>query len=311
MPVLCLGNFTLGGSGKTPLAIAVALRALERGLNPAIILRGYGGQVGASHFVSVHDSARLVGDEALLLARVAPTVVGSDRTIGAKALEKEGHDFLILDDGFQSRKIHADYSLLLVDSWRGLGNEKVFPAGPLRAPLRIQLSYADAIVIIGEGEKGDKAIRYAARAAKTVDHIIFESISSMPVAGKKFLAFAGIGNPDKFYASIRKLGGDIVMERAFPDHHFLNAYDVQDLLQTAAEKNLTLATTAKDYMRCSTDLSLKKNLGEDKFIQFLKMLTIFDIRFKDDNYCDRLISLTEQAFFKRKYGNSSFSITRK
>ena len=133
-PVLCVGNLTVGGTGKTPLAIAMAQAAAGKGLKPGFLSRGYGGSISAPHLVDPdHDSARVVGDEPILLAAHAPVAVTPNRAAGARLLIEKGCNFLIMDDGFQSARIHIDYALLVVDAWRGLGNGHVIPGGPLRA----------------------------------------------------------------------------------------------------------------------------------------------------------------------------------
>jgi tetraacyldisaccharide 4'-kinase len=168
-PVLCVGNFTVGGSGKTPVAIALAKAALERKLRVGFLSRGYGGAIDAPHLVDAEaDIARHVGDEPLTLARIAPTVVTPDRLAGAELLITHGCDFIIMDDGFQSARIHIDYALVVVDAVRGIGNGHTIPGGPMRARLVDQMRHADAIVKLGEGSGADTVIRQAARAGRPV-----------------------------------------------------------------------------------------------------------------------------------------------
>ena len=173
MPVLCVGNPTVGGAGKTPIAIALAQQARRMGLEPGFLSRGHGGSLGKPHLVDLHhDSAKSTGDEPLLLAAEAPTAVTPNRSAGARLLIAEGCDFLIMDDGFQSARIHYDYGLLVVDAQRGLGNGHIIPGGPVRAPLIDQLRHADAVIRMGKGDAADPVVRLAARAALPIYHAV-------------------------------------------------------------------------------------------------------------------------------------------
>ena len=169
VPVICVGNFTVGGSGKTPTALALAEAAIARSLTPGFLSRGYGGGVRDATIVDPSmDTARLVGDEPMLLAAKALTVVSANRVAGAELLVREGADLIIMDDGFQSARLVFDQALLVVDARRGIGNGRVFPAGPVRAPVIDQVRHADALIVVGEGEGADPMIRLAARAAKPI-----------------------------------------------------------------------------------------------------------------------------------------------
>ena len=250
-PVLCVGNLTVGGSGKTPVAIALAGQAAAMGLKPGILSRGHGGSVsGHPHLVDPrHDSARHVGDEPMLLARAAPVAVSADRAAGARALIDQGCDFLIMDDGFQSARILIDYALIVVDARRGIGNGHTIPGGPMRASLVDQMRHADAVLRVGEGSGANLVIRHAARAGRPFFEAGIEARAPEGFGGTRCLAYAGIGEPAKFFETVRALGGEIVVERSFGDHHFYSEFDAQDLLSTAGEQGLTLVTTAKDAVR--------------------------------------------------------------
>lgn len=249
-PVLCVGNLTVGGSGKTPVAIAFAQAAAAMNLKPGILSRGHGGSVGEPHLVDPdHDLARHVGDEPLLLARAAPVAVTPDRAAGAAMLLAEGCDFLIMDDGFQSARIHIDYALVVVDARRGIGNGRVIPAGPMRASLVDQMRYVDGVLKIGEGSAAEKVVRHAARAGRPFFQASLRPHLPEGFANRRYLAFAGIGDPDKFFATVVACGGELVVKRSFADHHFYNDFDVQDLMATADAQGLDIVTTAKDAVR--------------------------------------------------------------
>lgn len=250
VPVLCVGNFTVGGAGKTPVAIALAEQAKRMRLSPGFLSRGFGGSFPAPHVVDAfHDSARYVGDEPLLLAEHAPVVVTRDRAAGARLLTSRGCDLIIMDDGFQSARIHLDYALLVVDGRRGLGNGHVIPGGPVRAPIVHQLRFAQAVLKVGEGDAANGIIRMASRAGRSVYEAHAEIRDPEQFVGRRFLAFAGIGDPEKFFRSVAQAGGEVEMTRSFPDHHFFAEEDLSELVEVAGQKELELVTTAKDAVR--------------------------------------------------------------
>lgn len=248
--VLCVGNLTVGGEGKTPIAIALAKEAKRHKRRVGFLSRGYGGSLGHPHLVDLKDDgARLVGDESLLLARHALTVVAPDRLAGAKRLIGEGCDFIIMDDGFQSARVHMDYALIVVDSRRGLGNGHVIPGGPLRAPLVEQLRHADGLVVMGQGDAAEIVVRKAARAGRPVFSARLKPRRTAGLKGARVLAFAGIGNPDKFYDTLREAGAELVETRSFPDHYPFSEDDLAELTVDAAAHDLQLVTTEKDLVR--------------------------------------------------------------
>jgi tetraacyldisaccharide 4'-kinase len=296
VPVLCVGNLTVGGSGKTPVAIALAQAALASGLHPGFLSRGHGGSFRHPHLVDPsHDSARLVGDEPLLLAEHAPVAVTPDRAAGAKLLIEADCDFLIMDDGFQSARIHFDYALLVVDARRGIGNGHVLPAGPLRAPLGGQLRHADAILKMGDGHGADAVIRQAARAGKPVHEARAVPRNPESVAGRRFLAFAGIGDPEKFFDTVRQSGGEIALARPFPDHYPYRDADLAELSAAARADGLQLITTAKDAARLSHGTQAAQAFMEEG-LQVLHIETLFE----PDSVPRRIIAETVEAYRKRR-----------
>ncbi|MEA2873951.1 MAG: tetraacyldisaccharide 4-kinase, partial [Hyphomicrobiales bacterium] len=194
VPVICVGNPTVGGAGKTPAALAIARLLIAEGEKPMFLTRGYGGRLAGPVMVDPAHTAIQVGDEPLLLARVAPTVVAEERVSGARLATASGASVIVMDDGFQNPSLIKDLSLLVVDS-RGIGNGRVIPAGPLRAPLEPQLDCASALLIVGET---DPAIEAAARArGLPVFHGKLEPAPDAVAAlrARKVLAFAGLGGP--------------------------------------------------------------------------------------------------------------------
>lgn len=250
VPVICVGNFTVGGSGKTPTALALADAAIARGLVPGFLSRGYGGSIRhATRVDPQHDSAKLVGDEPMLLAAKAMTVVSPDRVAGAELLIREGAQIIIMDDGFQSARLVFDHALMVVDGRRGIGNGYIFPAGPVRAPVIDQVRLSDSLLVIGRGNGADRLIRLAARAGKPVHIARLQPDFAGRLRGRNCLAFAAIGDPEKFFLTLEDAGIRIAKRYSFPDHHHFTDEEVAGLMDEAALFGLTLVTTTKDAVR--------------------------------------------------------------
>jgi tetraacyldisaccharide 4'-kinase len=255
VPVLCVGNFTLGGVGKTPTAITIAGMLAEARERVFCLSRGYGGSDAGPRRVQADDHAAQVGDEALLLARVAPSIIARDRVAGAALAKAQGATVVVMDDGLQNGSIAKDFTLAVVDGRRGIGNGKVFPAGPLRAPLNVQWARTHALLVVGE-DTGAAALASAARArGLPVLHgrLVPDTTAVTELKGRKVLAFAGIGDPEKFFASAREAGIELAEQRAFPDHHRFSAEEAASLIMDAEHDGLALLTTEKDRARMAGD----------------------------------------------------------
>jgi len=251
VPVICIGNLTLGGAGKTPAAIAVARMLQAAGERPAFLTRGYGGRLAGPIAVLATHTAAEVGDEPLLLARVAPTIVARDRVAGARAVPAET-TVIVMDDGFHNPSLAKDIAAVVIDGRRGIGNGKVFPAGPLRAPLAAQLDRHPALIVIGEaGASAHEVIAAARRRGLFVltGAFVPDPAAVAALAGRRVLAFAGIGDPDKFYATLRAAGIAVAEQRGFADHHVFTAAEAADLIADADARGLALVTTEKDHAR--------------------------------------------------------------
>ncbi|MEO5336113.1 MAG: tetraacyldisaccharide 4'-kinase [Magnetospirillum sp. WYHS-4] len=237
VPVVCVGNLTMGGAGKTPVALDLARRLPD----VHFLSRGYGGRETGPLRVdpAVHGPDR-VGDEPLLLAQRAPTWVAADRVAGARAAVAAGAKFLVMDDGFQNPSLAKDFSLVVVDGEAGFGNARVFPAGPLREPVAQGLARAQAVVLVGENRHGlDFGNLPVLRACVT------PGPEAAGLRGRELVAFAGLGRPEKFFATLRGLGCRLAEARPFPDHHPYTEADLKSL----AARGLPLVTTAKDAVR--------------------------------------------------------------
>jgi len=250
VPVLCVGNFTLGGAGKTPAVMRLAKMLQEAGERPFCLSRGYGGSMAGPKLVDIKtDRAAQVGDEALLLARVAPTIVARERVAGAQAAAAAGASVVIMDDGLQNASLAKDFTLAVVDGRRGLGNARVFPAGPLRAPLAAQLARTDALLVVGDGE-GAREVTAAAPGLPVIHgHLQPNPAAIAELKAHQVLAFAGIGDPDKFFATATQAGISVVERQPFPDHHRFRAEEAAALIMRAEHDGLALLTTEKDRAR--------------------------------------------------------------
>jgi len=255
IPVICVGNPTVGGAGKTPTALAIARLLIAVGDKPAFLTRGYGGKLAGPVMVTAAHRAADVGDEPLLLARVATTIVARDRVAGARLAKEKGASVIVMDDGFQNPSLAKDISILVVDGVRGLGNGHVFPAGPLRAPLGPQLARASAILVIGDGPGLEDLPEIP---AVPIFHATLEPdvTSVAALKGTKVLAFAGIGDPEKFFATLDRAGIEAQSWRPFADHHRYDFSDAAGLLAEAKRLNLQLVTTEKDRARLTGNADL-------------------------------------------------------
>ena len=252
-PVICIGNFTAGGTGKTPMALALAALLLEPGREPFFLSRGFGG-AARGHPLRVDlakDFARNTGDEPLLLARIAPVIVCADRLAGAKLALAQGADVLVMDDGLQNPALAKTLSLAMVDGAVGFGNGFCLPAGPLRAPLYAQWPFVHGLVVVGEGAPGQAAAGLAQAAGKPVFHARLAPDAGIAASlrGQKVVAFAGIGRPGKFFHSLEATGAKIISRYAFADHHSFRPGEIARLQQQALAAGAVLVTTEKDMAR--------------------------------------------------------------
>jgi tetraacyldisaccharide 4'-kinase len=262
VPVVCIGNLTVGGAGKTPAAMAVAKLLHDAGRRPFVLSRGYGGHLAGPVRVDpdAHGAAE-VGDEPLLLARVAPTVVARDRVAGAAAARAAGADVIVMDDGFQNPSLHKDVSLVVVDGRRGVDNSKVLPAGPLRAPLDVQLARAHALLVIGDPAGAADVIAAAHALPRFHGRLEPDAAALAALRPHKVLAFAGIGDPEKFFATLAEAGIDVRARQAFPDHHLYRRAEAADLIARAEREGLVLVTTEKDLVRLQRQDDLRALAG--------------------------------------------------
>ena len=248
VPVICVGNATLGGTGKTPITIYL-LKSLRRmGVNAHGLSRGYGGRLKGPVPVNPRHTADEVGDEPLLIARSGPVWVAAARDEGAVAAVSEGADALIMDDGHQNPVLEKALSLLVVDAEVGFGNGRVFPAGPLREPLADALSRTDAVILMKPNPDYEISDHLAEQLS---DHIVipaFLAPKSAPPPSKLY-AFAGIGRPNRFFDQLRRMGADVVEEVPFADHHPFANSEIESLFAHASEYGASLITTEKDHVR--------------------------------------------------------------
>ncbi len=251
LPVICIGNFTAGGAGKTPTALAIAEILDAAGESPAFLSRGYEGQLRGPVQVQSHHTAFDVGDEPILLSGMAPAIVSRQRPAGAKLAYEIGATVVIMDDGLQNPSLKKDCAFAVVDGAVGIGNGLTLPSGPLRAPMEVQWPTIDAVLVIGEGTAGDRIAQMAHGRGKRVfkGRLAPDQALAEALRGKRVLAFAGIGRPDKFFQTLRECGAIIEAAHSFPDHHPYNATDIAGLRQETERKGLLAVTTEKDFVR--------------------------------------------------------------
>jgi len=243
VPVICIGNLTAGGAGKTPAALALMARLRDKGIKAHFLTRGYGGHLsGPVRVDQTSHGARDTGDEALLLAASAPCWVARNRKAGALAAASAGAELLILDDGFQDPHLEKDLSILLIDAQRGFGNGWVMPSGPLREPIQNGLARADAVVIIGDGGNFSDF-------GKPRLHAHRQLCNPEALRGRKIYAFCGIGAPQQFFEMLRNAGAVLTGTQMFPDHHPFTDQQINAILARAEEDGAAAVTTQKDWVR--------------------------------------------------------------
>lgn len=250
VPVVCIGNLTAGGAGKTPMVAALAERLSAAGRNPHIVSRGHGGRLAGPHRVDQRrDGHGDVGDEPLMLASWAPVWVARDRAAGLRAAAEAGAGLILMDDGFQNPHVRPDAVILMVDAVQGFGNGRLIPAGPLREPVEAGLARADLVVLVGsEAERLSAHARWPQLAGAIPARLSVRE-TGLSLVGERVLAFAGIGRPGKFFATLRQMGAEIVGTVAFADHCDYPPAVLRRLHRRATSEGAMLVTTEKDAVR--------------------------------------------------------------
>ena len=279
VPVVCVGNLVAGGAGKTPVALSLASWLVERGIPVHVVTRGYGGRLpGPVRVDPTRHDARAVGDEAVLLATRAPCWVARDRAAGVRAAVVDGAGAILLDDGLQNPTVAKTLGLIVVDGGYGFGNGRVIPAGPLRENLRRGLARVDAVVLLAAQGDARGAEAIPPSCGVPVLNAVLAPVNGERLAGMHLLAFAGIGRPEKFFATLRALSAELVSTRAFPDHHPFRGAELEALRRDAELSGARLITTAKDIVRVPS--------AQQGGIEVLDV----EVRWSDPNALARLIS---------------------
>lgn len=272
IPVICIGNITAGGTGKTPVSISVAKMLIGALHHPIFVTRGYGGKLQNVLVNNKKHTARDVGDEPLLLSEQAPVVVNADRYAGALTALKEGADVIIMDDGFQNPGLYKDLSFLVFDGHYGIGNGRIIPAGPLRETFEDGIKRADALIILGKDKH-----ELAKRTKLPVFYGHTEPVQTT-IGDTDVVAFAGIGHPQKFYHTLKQQGFNVVATIDFPDHHYYTKAEIEQILQKAKALNAEVYTTGKDFVKIPSMYHNSINVLEvavvwdkpEKLLQFIQ-----------------------------------------
>lgn len=251
IPIICVGNVTVGGAGKTPVVLAIAELLRTSGLNVAIASRGYKGEITNPTLVDKNKhTVNSVGDEPLMLARIAPTYIAAQRDLAIQMAENNGANVVIMDDGLQNQSVEKNISLLVIDGKFGIGNGLILPAGPLREGLAHRITKCDAIILVGKDEKN--ILKHPALNGKSTPPILRAHLvpsGNLPDKNKPYIAFAGIGNPEKFFSTLFENGYNAVEKLSFPDHYNYSDSDLNVIIHKAEAKSASIITTEKDEVR--------------------------------------------------------------
>ncbi|MBP5353492.1 MAG: tetraacyldisaccharide 4'-kinase [Alphaproteobacteria bacterium] len=262
IPVICVGNITAGGTGKTPVSLSLAKMLATEMYHPFFVTRGYGGKLQNVIVNNKKHTAQDVGDEPLLLSQQAPVAVNANRYKAAQLALQEGADVVIMDDGFQNPSLYKDLSFLVFDGNYGIGNGKIIPAGPLRETFDDGIKRADALIILGKDKHN--------LSERSKLPVFFGHTEVVQTATTKndVIAFAGIGHPQKFYRTLQSQGLNIVETIDFPDHHFYQKKELEQILHRAAEMNADVYTTSKDFVKIPISMQ--------KYINVLEIAVVWD-----------------------------------
>ncbi|MGV6800336.1 MAG: tetraacyldisaccharide 4'-kinase [bacterium] len=255
LPIICIGNITMGGVGKTPSCLAVAAGLTEQGRRPAILLRGYGGQETGPAWVDKDAKAEQFGDEALLYAKTYPTCVSVDRAMGAAFMAQNPDvDIILMDDGFQNNSLSKDYSILVIDEEVAFGNGRIFPAGPLREAPSQAFNRANAVVLVRPAQTSSTPMPLEGHLQGLPCYPGCIETVNKNANSKTVIAFAGIGRPQKFFDTLARSGYKCLQTYAFSDHHVYTQEELQMLQQSATQYQAPLMTTEKDWVRLPEEM---------------------------------------------------------
>ena len=247
LPIICIGNIVVGGAGKTPVALKIGKILIQAGYNPHFISKGYAGIIKTNTLVESWHSPKSVGDEPLLLSKIAPTWIGTNRNNSIKLAHNKGGDCIIMDDGFQNPTIYKDYSIIVINSSQEFGNKRVIPSGPLRESIKRGMSRTNLIIVIGETT--EELLKVIPEHIPIICANFKINNKNKIFKGQKITAFAGIAYPEKFFNSLRDQGAKIVKEITYPDHHIFDENDLLDLAEVANKTKSILVSTQKDFVR--------------------------------------------------------------
>lgn len=307
LPVICVGNFTAGGTGKTPMSLLLAELLTQLGERPAFLTRGYAGRIAGPEWVDPHrHSAIDVGDEPLLLASAAPTMICRDRPAGARAIltREPRPTVIIMDDGLQNPSLEKDLRIAIVDGIRGIGNGRVIPAGPLRAPLQFQYAMTDAVIVNGsqppdsdDDRQSNSGVLGRLRHRFLGPVLVAEPEPAGDISwltDTPVIAFAGIANPQRFFSLLERLGATVLAKVVYRDHHTFTDSEAEELLARATASGAQLVTTEKDLVRM-------KSAGNSAIVRLRQTTRPLPIRLRfEEKDLSRMTALLQAAIAGRK-----------
>lgn len=246
--VICIGNITVGGAGKTQIVESLAKYYQEQNKHVLIITKGYGSSLKGAKLVEKTDAPQDIGDESKLLSETAPVIAAKKIQYALPLIQKIKPEIIIFDDGLQNPNFIKDCKIIVIDNLRGIDNGRIFPAGPLRARIDTAIKECDAIIAIGDNDHMDSTItKNAVNNNKPIFKAKIKLVSALK--NTEYFAFSAIGNPEKFFNTLAINGANIKKTQTFPDHHQFTRNEIIELKDIAKKHNYTLITTKKDYVK--------------------------------------------------------------
>lgn len=283
---ICVGNMSVGGTGKTQVVSWLAEKLKKQNIKFLIVTKAYGSNLETAKIVDANDVACDVGDESIILRDVGTVVSAKKVSYAIDIIEKINPQVIIFDDGMQNPSFKKDFNLLVIDSVRAVGNRQIFPSGPLRQTVSSGLDAADIVIMIGDKPCKDfNLVNKIAKSGKPFANAKIELSEKLDIS-KKYYAFSGIGDPGRFFSLLVKNKIDLSGTKSFPDHHDYTKKDLIDLKNFAQDANSSLITTKKDYVKINNNEEISKEI----------ICAKVNLRFENENNLVELINAKIKAY---------------